>query len=40
MTHDGAVLMDLLMVHVDDLLYCGDGKKYKDAMTKLKDEMS
>ena len=27
MMHDGKELIGFLMVHVDDLLYCGDGKK-------------
>ena len=31
MMHEGKELIGLLMVHVDDFLCCGDGKKYEDA---------
>ena len=40
MMHDGKELIGLLMVHVDDLLYCGNGKKYEDTMNKLKAEVT
>ena len=40
MMHDGEELVGLLMVHVDDLLYCGSGKKYEGAMNRLKAEIT
>ena len=40
MMHNGEELIGLLMVHVDDLQYCGNCRKYEDAIVKLKVEIS